>query len=193
MAKDVIAKGGRPNVPGVSPDLSQLGIGSYSEPPDQIIQRKLLVAEAHRRGIVFNEDSVKLFLKRFVDGKLDGEQIEKTLRESTGGRLGWFDFNRLMCEELAKNTVLQLGTAGVRYEERRDSTLLLDNLSRHPKELARFSAINQAAKIQAFPIFVKDFESQVQGKPTEREVKLFIKRAKIFLAHSGPLRRNPRS
>jgi hypothetical protein len=179
LAKDVIAKGGRPNVPGVSPDLSQLGIGSYSEPPDQIIQRKLLVAEAHRRGIVFNEDSVKLFLKRFVDNKLNGEQIEKTLRETTGGRLGWFDFNRLMCEELAKNTVLQLGTAGVRYEERRDSNIASRQpLSTPGKNWQDFLRFNQAAKIQAFPIFVKDFESQVQGKPTEREVQALYQEGK---------------
>ncbi|MEQ1825580.1 MAG: hypothetical protein ABL921_06520 [Pirellula sp.] len=172
LAKDVRAKGGTPNVPGVSPDLTQLGITSYMEPPERILERKLLVAEASRRGIVFNDESVKTFLKRFVDGKLDGQHIEKTLKESTGGQLTWFDFNRLMCEEMAKHAVLQLGSAGVRYEERRDSIVRArPPLSTPGKNWQDFLRFNQAAKIQAFPIFVRDFESQVQGKPTEREIQ----------------------
>ena len=181
LAVDVRAKGGTPNVPGVSPDLSQLGITSDSDSQERIIERKLLVAEANRRGIVFDDQSVKMFLQRFVDGKLDGNQIEKALKDTTENRLSWFDFNRLMSEEMAKNQVLQLGGAGVRFEERRNSiTTGRPALSTPGKNWQDFLRLNQAARIQAFPIFAKDFESQVQGKPTEREIKDLYDAGKDF-------------
>ncbi len=181
LAVEVRAKGGTPNVPGVSPDLSQLGITSDSDSQERIIERKLLVAEANRRGIVFDDQSVKMFLQRFVDGKLDGNQIEKALKDTTENRLSWFDFNRLMSEEMAKNQVLQLGGAGVRFEERRNSiTTGRPALSTPGKNWQDFLRLNQAARIQAFPIFAKDFESQVQGKPTEREIKDLYDAGKDF-------------
>jgi hypothetical protein len=172
LAMEVRAKGGTPNVPGVAPDLSQLGITGDAEPPVQIVQRKLLAAEAKRRGIVFDDASVQTFLKRFVDGKLDGVQIEKALKESTEGRLTWFDFNQLMTEEMAKNEVLQLGSAGLRFEDRRNSAVVArPALSTPGKNWQDYLRFNQASKIQAFPVFAKDYESQVQGKPTEREIQ----------------------
>ena len=106
LAVEVRAKGGTPNVPGVSPDLSQLGITSDMDSQERIIERKLLVAEANRRGIVFDDESVKMFLKRFVDGKLDGNQIEKALKDTTENRLSWFDFNRLIGEEMATKCLI---------------------------------------------------------------------------------------
>ncbi|MEI7462564.1 MAG: hypothetical protein WCK15_24455, partial [Pirellula sp.] len=181
LAVEVRAKGGTPNVPGVSPDLSQLGITSDADSQERIIERKLLVAEANRRGIVFDDQSVKMFLQRFVDGKLDGNQIEKALKDTTENRLSWFDFNRLMSEEMAKNQVLQLGGAGVRFEERRNSiTTGRPALSTPGKNWQDFLRLNQAARIQAFPIFAKDFESQVQGKPTEREIQDLYQAGKDF-------------
>ena len=181
LAVEVRAKGGTPNVPGVSPDLSQLGITSDMDSQERIIERKLLVAEANRRGIVFDDESVKMFLKRFVDGKLDGNQIEKALKDTTENRLSWFDFNRLIGEEMAKNQVLQLGGAGVRFEERRNSiTTGRPALSTPGKNWQDFLRLNQAARIQAFPIFAKDFESQVQGKPTEREIQDLYQAGKDF-------------
>lgn len=181
LAVDVRAKGGTPNVPGVSPDLSQLGITSDGDSQERIIERKLLVAEANRRGIVFDDQSVKMFLQRFVDGKLDGNQIAKALKDTTENRLSWFDFNRLMSEEMAKNQVLQLGGAGVRFEERRNSVpISRPALSTPGKNWQDFLRFNQAAKIEAFPIFAKDFDSQVQGKPTEREIKELYEAGKDF-------------
>jgi hypothetical protein len=181
LAVEVRAQKGTPNVPGVSSDLSQLGITSDGDSRERIIERKLLVAEANRRGIVFDDQSVKMFLQRFVDGKLDGNQIEKALKDSTENRLSWFDFNRLMSEEMAKNQVLQLGGAGVRFEERRNSiTTGRPALSTPGKNWQDFLRLNQAARIQAFPIFAKDFESQVQGKPTEREIQDLYQAGKDF-------------
>ena len=179
LASDVIEKGGMPNVPEFNPDLSLVGITSSMDSKERIVERKLLVAEANRMGIHFDDDSVKMFLKRFVDGKLDGAQIKSTLKVATGGRMNLFDFNRLMREELAKNEVLRLAGSGLRFEDRRDSrTLGRPPLTTPSKNWQDFLKFNQAAKIQAFPIFANDFESQVKGKPTEKEILDIYKEGK---------------
>ena len=70
-----------PKVPEFAPDLSLVGITSDhdEEGPSRIIERKLLVAEANRMGIHFDDASVKKFLELFVDGKLNGKDIKKAL------------------------------------------------------------------------------------------------------------------
>ena len=172
LATEVRSKGGMPNVPEFAQDLSLVGITSDTDSQERILERKLLVAEANRMGIHFDDDSVKLFLKRFVDGKLDGEQIKTALRVATDGQMNLFDFNIMMREELAKNEVLRLAGTGLRFEDRRESkTLGRPALTTPSKNWQDFLKFNRSVKIQAFPVFVNDFESQVKNKPTEKEVQ----------------------
>ncbi len=179
LATDVREKGGMPNVPEFAPDLSLVGITSDRDTKERIVERKLLVAEANRMGIHFDDESVKIFLKRFVDGKLDGEQIKTALKVATNGQMNLFDFNRLMREELAKNEVLRLAGTGLRFEDRRESrTLGRPALTTPSKNWQDFLKFNRAAKIQAFPVFVNDFESQVKNKPTEKEIQEIYKTGK---------------
>ena len=179
LASDVIEKGGMPNVPGFDQESGSVGITSNLDSKERIVERKLLVAEADRMGIHFDNESVKMFLKRYVDGRLDGEQIKTTLKVATNGKMNLFDFNRLMREELAKNEVLRLAGTGLRFEDRRESrTLRLPALTTPSKNWQVFLKFNQAAKIQAFPVFVNDFESQVKGKPTEKEIQDIYKEGK---------------
>ena len=179
LAVDVREKGGTPNVPEFAPDLSLVGITSDRDTKERIVERKLLVAEANRMGIHFDDESVKTFLKRFVDGKLDGERIKSALKEATNGQMNLFDFNRMMREELAKNEVLRLAGTGLRFEDRRESrTLGRPALTTPSKNWQDFLKFNRAAKIQAFPVFVNDFESQVKNKPSEKEVQEIYKTGK---------------
>ena len=179
LASDVIQKGGTPNVPGFSPDLSSLGITSDRDSRERIIERKLLISEANRMGIHFDDESVKIFLERFVDGKIDGNEIKKTLFAATNGKMNLFDFNRFMREELTKNVVLHLAGTGLLFEDRRDSRLLArPPLTTPSKNWQDFLKFNREAKIQAFPVFVNDFESQVKGKPSEKEVQEIYKEGK---------------
>ena len=179
LASDVIDKGGMPNVPGFALDNGSVGITSNLDSKGSIVDRKLLVAEAARMGIHFDDESVKMFLKRFVDGRLDGEQIKTTLKVATNGKMNLFDFNRLMREELAKNEVLRLAGTGLRFEERRESrTVGRPALTTPSKNWQVFLKFNQAAKIQAFPVFVNEFESLVKGKPSEKEVQAIYKEGK---------------
>ncbi len=192
LAIDVRDKGGNPNVPEFNPDLSLLGITSDMDSYERILERKLLSAEAKRLGIVFDDQSVKTFLQRFVDGKLNGEQIQKALFTATDGRLSWFDFNRLMQEELAKNEVLRIAGAGLRFEDRRESrTLGRPALTTPGKNWQDFLRFNRGAKIQAFPVFAKDFEDQVKGSPTEKEVQELYKEGKDLTRTSRTIATQP--
>jgi len=194
LATDVRAKGGTPKVPEFNPDLSLVGITSDQdeEGPSQIIQRKLIVAEANRMGIHFDDASVKKFLELFVDGKLDGKEIKKALYDATEGRLNLFDFNRLMREELAKNEVLRLAGTGLRFEDRRDArTLSRPALTTPGKNWQDYLKFNRTAKIQAFPVFVNDFEAQVTNKPTEAEYQEIYKAGKEVIRSKSMVSTQP--
>ena len=171
LSSQVIAKGGRPNVPNFNERAGQFGIASAQD-LSHIIARKLFMTEAARRGIVFNNESVKKFLKEFCNGKLDGATVEKTFAEATQRKLTWIDFNRLMCEELAFQQVDRIAQSGLQFEDLRESrTVNVASLSTPSKNWQDFLRFNQAAKIQAFPVLAKDFEASVKGKPSEREIQ----------------------
>ena len=171
LSSQVIAKGGRPNVPNFNERAGQFGIATAQD-LGHIIARKLFMTEAARRGIVFNNESVKKFLKEFCNGKLDGATVEKTFAEATQRKLTWIDFNRLMCEELAFQQVDRIAQSGLQFEDLRESrTVNVASLSTPSKNWQDFLRFNQAAKIQAFPVLAKDFEAAVKGKPSEREIQ----------------------
>ena len=172
LAFDVREKGGFPKVPEVRPDFALVGITPDTRDPSSILERKILAAEANRMGIHFDDQSVKTFLQKFVDGKLSGEQIQKALREVSGGRMSLVDFNRLMKEELAKNAVLRLANGGQRYEERANAQgLPTAVLSPPSKNWQYFTRFKRRASVETYPVFVKDFEESIDGKPTDKELR----------------------
>lgn len=192
LAFDVRDKGGYPRVPEVRPDFALVGITPDTRDPSSILERKILAAEANRMGIHFDDQSVRLFLQKFVDGKLSGEQIQKTLKEVSGGRMSLTDFNRLMKEELAKNAVLRLANGGQRYEERSNAmgapTALLNPPSKNWQYFTRFK---RRASIEAYPVAVKDFEDSVDSKPTEKELRDLFDKGKEISRISQPILTEP--
>lgn len=192
LAFDVRDKGGYPRVPEVRPDFGLVGITPDTRDPSSILERKILAAEASRMGIHFDDQSVRLFLQKFVDGKLSGEQIQKTLKEVSGGRMTLTDFNRLMKEELAKNAVLRLANGGQRYEERANAmgapTALLNPPSKNWQYFTRFK---RRASIEAYPVAVKDFEDSVDSKPTEKELRDLFDKGKDISRISQPILTEP--
>ncbi|MFM8571323.1 MAG: hypothetical protein ACKOAU_06975 [Pirellula sp.] len=192
LAFDVREKGGFPKVPEVRPDFGLVGITPDTRDPSTIIERKLLVAEANRMGIHFDDQSVKLFLQKFVDGKLSGQDIQKTLREVSGGRMSLVDFNRLMKEELAKNAVLRLANGGQRYEGRvaaRGAPTAI--LSPPSKNWQYFTRFRRRASIEAFPVFVNSFEESIDSKPTDRELRDLFDKGKEITRLAQPVLTEP--
>lgn len=184
LAFEVREKGGFPQVPAAaSSDFGNLGITPETRDPNVIIRRKLFVEEAKRLGIHFDEQSVKTFLTRFVDGKLSGEQIQKSLREVSGGRMTLLDFNRLMKEELAQYAVLRLSDSAMRFEGR-DNTqgfpmaLPMAILTPPSKNWQYFQRFNRAATIEAYPVFVRDFKEAVTAEPSDRELRALFDEGK---------------
>ena len=192
LAVDVRDKGGFPQVPEVRPDFSVVGISQDTRDPSIIVQRKLLVAEANRLGIHFDDQSVKRFLQKFVDGKLSGDQIQKALREVSGGRMNLMDFNRLMREELTKNALLRVANVSERFEERVNSQGLPTTVLAPPsKNWQYFQRFNKTASIEAFPVFVKDFETQVTAKPSDRELRALFEKGKSLTRIDVPIQTEP--
>ena len=192
LAFDVREKGGFPKVPEVRPDFALVGITPDTRDPSSILERKILAAEANRMGIHFDDQSVKTFLQKFVDGKLSGEQIQKALREVSGGRMSLVDFNRLMKEELAKNAVLRLANGGQRYEERANAQgLPTAVLSPPSKNWQYFTRFKRRASVETFPVFVKDFEESIDGKPTDKELRELFDKGKELTRINQPILTEP--
>jgi hypothetical protein len=192
LAFDVREKGGFPKVPEVRPDFALVGITPDTRDPSSILERKILAAEANRMGIHFDDQSVKTFLQKFVDGKLSGEQIQKALREVSGGRMSLVDFNRLMKEELAKNAVLRLANGGQRYEERANAQgLPTAVLSPPSKNWQYFTRFKRRASVETFPVFVKDFEESIDGKPTDKELRDLFDKGKELTRINQPILTEP--
>ena len=192
LAFDVREKGGFPKVPEVRPDFALVGITPDTRDPSSILERKILAAEANRMGIHFDDQSVNTFLQKFVDGKLSGEQIQKALREVSGGRMSLVDFNRLMKEELAKNAVLRLANGGQRYEERANAQgLPTAVLSPPSKNWQYFTRFKRRASVETYPVFVKDFEESIDGKPTDKELRELFDKGKELTRINQPILTEP--
>jgi hypothetical protein len=192
LAVDVKEKGGFPQVPEVSPDFGFVGISPESRDPSIIVQRKLLAAEAKRLGIHFDDQSVKTFLQKFVNGKLSGEQIQKTLREVSGGRMSLLDFNRLMREELAKQVMLRVASTSQRFEERVNSQGLPTTVLAPPsKNWQYFTRFNRTANIEVFPVAVNDFETKVSSTPSDRELRDLFEKGKSIARIDMPIQTEP--
>ncbi len=179
LAIEVREKGGVPRVPNVSPDLQMVGITPESDNVETILQRKLFFAEATRLGIHFNEQTGKTFLQKFVDGKISGDKIQKTLREIAGNRMTLMDFYHVIEEELAKYTVLRLAGTALNYEERVDMQLISNrSFSTPSKGWQDFQRFNRKATIKAYPVFVSDFQGLVSGSPTDKDLRALYNEGK---------------
>lgn len=192
LATEVREKGGMPSVPEMSPDLSFVGITGDTNDPERIFERKILAAEAKRLGIVFDDQSVRTFLKKFCDGKISGDRIETILREVSNRQMTMFDFNKMMCEELAKNEMIRLAGSSLRFEERRESqTIARPVLTTPSKNWQDYQRFNRVAKIRAYPVYTKDFESKVTSTPTDRELRDLYNEGKDRSRIDAPLATQP--
>ena len=104
-----------------------------------------------------------------------------------------FDFNRVMREELAKNEVLRLAGTGlaIRRPTRMPEPWLVPPLTTPSKNWQDYLKFNRTAKIQAFPVFVNDFEAQVKNKPTETEYQEIYKEGKDIIRVRGMISTQP--
>ena len=102
------------------------------------------------------------------------------------------DFNRLMKEELAKNAVLRLANGGQRYEERANAQgLPTAVLSPPSKNWQYFTRFKRRASVETYPVFVKDFEESIDGKPTDKELRELFDKGKELTRINQPILTEP--
>ncbi|MFN7876466.1 MAG: hypothetical protein ACK5PB_14205 [Pirellula sp.] len=171
LARAVMQKGGMPQVPDFRPDLTSLGI-TQDVDIRMAAFRRMLITEAQNMGIRFDDESVKVFLEKFVNGKLGGEAIVAILKQSTERRMSMTYFNRVMRDELAFQHVLRLANAGMFFQDLRDSRSIAEPVLVSPsKNWREFLKLRKEAKIQAYPIYVKDLLAEVTTTPSDKELK----------------------
>lgn len=162
IAREVIDAGGQPQVPGFgyNPQTQQIvgwGIQADSSEED-LCRTSILVAHGKKLGISFSDEAIDEFLRAYCDGKLPTERVAEILDETTGGNLSWFEARELLKEELTAMVVGQVARSGL--------------YSQPPGKTFRdFMKLNQTAKVEAFPVLVDDYLSQVTSTPTDAEIQ----------------------
>jgi hypothetical protein len=191
LARAVMQKGGMPQVPAFSPDLSMLGISGDLDTRTAAF-RRMLITEAQNTGIRFDDDSVKVFLEKFVNGKLGGEAIVAILKQSTDRRMTMTYFNRVMRDELAYQHMLRLTNAGMIFEDLRDSRPVAAPILASPsKNWREFLRLNRKAKVQAYPVYVKDLLADVTTTPSDKELKDLYAKGKDIIRNANLLESEP--
>lgn len=171
VASRVLEQGGRPNVPGFQQDpqsgqIISLGI-QVSSDPVSIVRTRLLADRGKAQGVEFDDDAVDQFLYAYVDNKLSSEEVAEILRETSGGTMSYFEVREMLKGELCATVLQRTAWAGIFAENRAQ----FDPLVTPGKAFNDFLKINQAAKVEAFPVFVDDYLGQVESTPSEAEVQ----------------------
>lgn len=191
LAREVIQKGGMPQVPDFRPDMQSLGITPGLDLRSAAF-RRMLITEAENLGIQFDDNSAKVFLEKFVNGKLSGETIVAVMRKSTDRRMSMAMFNRIMKDELAYQQMIRLTNAGLVFQDLRDSRLIAQPILLSPsKSWREFLQLNRTAKIQAYPVYVKDFLAEVTASPTDKELRDLYAEGKEVIRNADVLDSTP--
>ncbi|MCA9127552.1 MAG: hypothetical protein KDB22_10725 [Planctomycetales bacterium] len=162
LAEEVIEKGGQPQVPGFYYDEQQggiLGLGvSAGATSADICRTRIMATYAKRLGINFSDDAIDEFIKSYCDRRVTRERLAEIIQESSGGQLRVFDLRELLKDELAAMVAAQIGRSGA--------------YAQPPGKTYRdFRRITRTTKVEAFPVLVSDYLSQVQGEPTPAELE----------------------
>jgi hypothetical protein len=162
LARKVMERGGRPQVPGFYYDaqsgrIYSLGIqGAVNEV--SLAHTRILADHARRMGVHFSDESADDFLRSFCDAKLTGDEVQQLLYESSDGMLSLFDVREMLKEQMLAKVATQMATAGVE--------------SQPPGRTWRdFLKLNQTAKVEAFPVFVSEYLEAVKQEPSDAEIQ----------------------
>ncbi len=162
LAREVISAGGQPKVPGFfydaqSKQIYGLGISDDSS-EESICRTRILADKAKRLGVEFSDDAIDEFILAYCDGRIPTKRLAAILQEASDGRLSNFDVRELLKQELAAMVVRRTASTGF--------------YASVPGETFQdFMKLNRTAKVEAFPVFVADHVSKVNGMPTETEIK----------------------
>lgn len=162
LAQEVIDSGGQPQVPGFAYDsqsqqIMSLGIQTGGSEMD-LCRTRIRANYAKRLGIELDDRAIDEYILAFCDNRVSSERLREILFEATDGRLSNYELREQLKQELAAIILLQTARSG---------------LAPHtPGELFQnFAKLNRTAQVEAFPVFVEDYVSQVTGEPSPAEIQ----------------------
>ena len=167
LAKEVVKAGGMPKVPGFRYDAAQKRVQDLGLPVldtnRAVCQTMIISQRARQLGIDFDEAVIDDFFTRFCDNRIDDKDFQRILRETCGRELSLQALRRQLGVELSAVVMERIALAGVNYE---GSPLVT------PGSLwQNYLQLNQAARIEAYPVLVSEFVKDVKATPTESEIR----------------------
>lgn len=166
LAKEVIKNGGTPKVPGFgyNPTNKQIELGLPRLETSKAICQTLIIAErAKQIGMEFDKPVIDDYLVRFCDGKISKKRFNELLKEIGGRELSATEIYRQLGLELTGVVMERVALAGVNYEGMPLVT---------PGALwQNYLKLNQAARIEAFPVLTSDFIKEVKETPNESQIR----------------------
>lgn len=161
LGEKVIENGGTPQVPNFQVDprngqILSVGIQGSSNEAD-VCRTRILASYGKRMGIEMSDETADEFIREFCDDRITTQEMQEILSEASGGRLAWFDVRELLKEELTAMIVGQTATAGL-------------GASSPGKMYRDFEKLNLTAKVEAYPVFVDEFLTEIKDSPTEADI-----------------------
>ncbi len=183
LAREVIKAGGMPKIPGFRYDPSQNASKTWVCPCSKPIgpfARPLFISQrAKQLGIDLDDKVIDDFIYRFCDRKITSQRFQQILTETNGRDLTQQGLYRQLALELSAVVMERIALAGVNYE---------GNPLVTPGGLwQNYLRLNQAARIEAFPILTSEYVDDVKQTPTDSEVRtLYEAGASVFPSAENP-------
>jgi SurA N-terminal domain len=156
LAKKVIASGGNPGVPGFfhfNGQIYSMGINDNIS-RDSVMMTKIMLTQAKKMGVEFDDRAADEYLKEFCDGKVSDPEFNELLKAN---ELTIFEVRQLITQDLTTTTTEGLVMGGQREPS--------------PGKLwQNFLKLNRTAKIEAYKFPTADYLAKVTGKPTEAQL-----------------------
>jgi hypothetical protein len=165
VAREVVAAGGEPKVPLFSQQggqITSLGLPTYRT--DQDMAQAIIISErAKQLGLDFGRPVAEEFLKNFCDGRISNQRLAEILRDVAGRELSPSDLYNQISIMLAHVVMQSNATSGVSWQ---GSPLVTPGMA-----WQNFLRTSRVAQVEAYPLKAEAFLSEVQGKPSEAELR----------------------
>lgn len=167
LAREVIKAGGMPKIPGFRYDSTQKRVQDLGLPMldtnRAVCQTMIISQRARQLGIDFDQAVIDDFFDRFCDNRISGADFQRILKETCGRELSIQALRRQLGLELSAVVMERIALAGVNYE---GSPLVT------PGSLwQNYLRLNQAARVEAYPVLTSEYIKEVKATPTESEIR----------------------
>ncbi|MFO1066143.1 MAG: hypothetical protein U0892_19965 [Pirellulales bacterium] len=177
LASEVVENGGEPQVPDFRFDqrdpqkrvIAQIGIPEFGS-EHEMCQALIIAERGKQLGVSFDDEAINEFLRKFCDGKVSNRRLAELLDETAGKLLSKSDLYQQLGLALTVVVMQESATAGVGAEDR--------PLVTPGGAWQNFVSISKSATVEAYPMNVGKFLSEVKGTPSDAELKTIYEAGK---------------